>query len=114
MYARAVRDLRLRALVLACLLSALAWFGLDTEKGPRLLPDLSLLIQKRQYQALYGPDGTMQRLLRDENGDGVAEVVIVCGPGGKPERGEIDTDGDGVVDRWEYFRSDGSLEKIVR
>jgi hypothetical protein len=71
------------------------------EQPARDLPDGFLLIQKKEYQALYGPDGKLQRLLRDENGDGVAEAVVVFGADGQPEHGEIDSDGDGVVDRRE-------------
>jgi hypothetical protein len=71
------------------------------EQPARDLPDGFLLIQKKEYQALYGPDGKLQRLLRDESGDGVAEAVVVFGADGQPEHGEIDSDGDGVVDRRE-------------
>jgi hypothetical protein len=70
------------------------------------------LVQKDQFQALYGPDGRIVRLLHDRNHDGRAEAVIVYGPSGKAERGELDTDEDGGVDRWEHFRSDGSLERV--
>ena len=31
---------------------------------------------------------------------------------GKAERGELDTDEDGAIDRWEYFRTDGTLERM--
>jgi hypothetical protein len=69
------------------------------------------LFQKGPYQALYGKDGHIIRLLHDENGDGRPESVTVFRPNGRPERVEIDTDGDGVVDRWEYLGQSG-LEKI--
>ena len=70
------------------------------------------LIEKGPYQALYGSDGRLQRLVYDGNGDGRADVVTFFGPGGKPVRAEIDTDGDGVVDRWETFSAEGVLEKV--
>jgi hypothetical protein len=71
------------------------------------------LVEKGPYQALYGPDGRLQRLVYDGNGDGRAEVVTLFAPTGKPLRAEIDTDGDGVVDRWEYFSSlTGELDKV--
>ena len=31
---------------------------------------------------------------------------------GKPELGELDTDEDGAIDRWEHFRTDGTLERV--
>lgn len=76
------------------------------------LPGGYRLIQKQQFQALYGPDGSIVRLLQDRNHDGRAEAVIVYRPNGTPERGELDTDEDGVVDRWEHFRADGTLERV--
>ena len=90
-----------------CTLAACTPHG---HSDPRILPGGFVLLQKGEYQILYGPDGKRQRLLRDANGDGVAEVVVLCGPDGKPERAEIDSDGDGVVDRWETSPSDRGLE----
>jgi hypothetical protein len=79
---------------------------------PRGLPGGHRLIQKREFQALYAPDGRIMRLLRDGNRDGRADAVVVYRPTGKPERGEIDTDEDGAVDRWEHFRTDGTLDRV--
>jgi hypothetical protein len=82
------------------------------EAGPaRRLPGGYRLLQKAQFQALYGPNGRIERLLQDRDGDGRAEAVILYRPSGKAERGELDTDGDGRVDRWEHFRTDGTLER---
>jgi len=83
------------------------------ELHARDLPDGFLLIQKKEYQALYGPDGKLQRLLRDADGDGLADVVVVFDADGLPEHGEIDSDGDGVVDRTESV-SGLDLETIGR
>jgi hypothetical protein len=69
------------------------------------------LFQKGPYQALYGANGRIVRLLHDEDGDGKADSVTIFGANGKPERVEIDTDKDGVVDRWEYLGPKG-LEKV--
>jgi hypothetical protein len=103
----------LRALGIAVLAAFLGSCGPGTEDGePPGLPEGSVLIERDEYQVLYGPEGQVQRLLRDADGDGVAEVVVVFGSDGKPERGEIDTDGDGVVDRWEYLDSAGGLEAV--
>jgi len=75
-------------------------------------PPAFRLIEKGPYQALYGADGRLQRLVYDGNGDGRAEVVTLFSPNGKPRQSEIDTDGDGVVDRWEYFDLAGRLQKV--
>ena len=58
-------------------------------------------MQKKEYQVLYGPNGKVERLLRDADGDGLADVVVVFDADGRPEHGEIDSDRDGVVDRTE-------------
>lgn len=79
---------------------------------PSRLPGGFRLVQKDQFQALYGPDGRIVRLLQDRNRDGRAEAVIHYGRTGKPERGELDTDEDGAVDRWEHFGSDGTLDRV--
>src|SRR5438046_2162893 len=56
-----------------------------------------LLVEKGPYQSLYGPDGKIERLVYDQNGDGVADAVILYGPDGKIRLAEIDTDFDKVV-----------------
>jgi hypothetical protein len=90
----------------------LALSGCGEAESARRLPGGYRLVQKDQFQALYGPDGRIQRLLQDRNHDGRAEAVVVYRPDGTPERGEIDTDEDGRVDRWEYFRADGKLDRV--
>ena len=77
--------------------------------GAHRLPDGFRLLQKRQYQALYGPTGRLVRVLYDENADGVAEAVVLYRADGKPERSELDTDGDHSIDRWETLRPDGTV-----
>jgi len=94
----------------ACGMLAIA--GCSLAEKPRRLPGGFRLVQKDQFQALYGPDGRIVRLLQDRNHDGRAEAVILYRPSGKPERGEIDTDEDGMIDRWEHFRPDGTLERV--
>jgi hypothetical protein len=71
------------------------------------------LVEKGQFQALYGPDGHIQRLVFDADGDAMGEVVILFGDGGIPSRAEIDTDGDGVVDRRETFDQTGALRAVT-
>lgn len=86
--------------------------GCGGSGSSKRLPAGYRLIQKEQFQALYGPDGRIVRLLYDRNHDGRAEGIIVYRPNGKPERGELDTDEDGRVDRWEHFRADGTLASV--
>jgi hypothetical protein len=69
------------------------------------------LFEKGPYQGVYGPDGKMLRLLYDANGDKRADVVTLFHSNGVPRQAEIDTDFDGVVDRWQYFSTKGALEK---
>jgi hypothetical protein len=96
----------------ATLATGLALTGCAVEAPARRLHGGYRLMQKQQYQALYGPDGRILRLLVDRDRDGRAEAVVVYRRNGRPERGEIDTDGDGAVDRWEQLRADGSLERV--
>jgi hypothetical protein len=74
-------------------------------------PPPYLLVEKGPYQSLYGPDGKIERLVYDRNGDGIADAVILYGPDGKVRLAQIDTDLDKVIDRWEYFE-DGVLVRI--
>ncbi len=70
------------------------------------------LVEKGRYQALYGAGGRLLRVLEDRNGDRVADAVVLCGLDGKPREGEIDTDLDGQIDRWEVLGPGGELERV--
>ena len=65
-----------------------------------------LLVEKGPYQSFYGPDGKIDRLVHDRNGDRTADAVILYGPDGKVRQAELDTNLDKVIDRWEYFDGD--------
>jgi len=97
---------------LGAALGLIAPVGCGGPESPTRLPGGYRLVQKDQFQALYGPDGRIVRLLYDRNHDGRADGNIVYRPNGKPERGELDTDEDGAIDRWEYFRTDGTLDRV--
>jgi hypothetical protein len=86
--------------------------GCGGPESAKRLPAGYRLVQKDQFQALYGPDGRIVRLLYDRNHEGRAEGLVIYRPNGKPERGELDTDEDGAIDRWEYFRTDGTLDHV--
>lgn len=97
---------------LAVALGLIASVGCGDGAPSRRLPAGYRLVQKDLFQALYGPDGRIVRLLYDRNRDGRAESVVVYWPNGKPQRGELDTDEDGAVDRWEHFLTDGTLDRV--
>jgi hypothetical protein len=95
----------------AIVLIALGGCG-EGRLSTRRLPDGSRLVQKGRYQALYGPGGRLERVLRDENEDGVAEAVVLYGRDGRAESVELDTDGDHVVDRRETLPPDGRVDSV--
>jgi hypothetical protein len=97
---------------LGAALGLIATAGCGGADSPRPLAGGFKLVQKDQFQALYGPDGRIVRLLHDRDRDGRADGVIVYRRNGKPERGELDTDEDGAIDRWEHFRFDGTLDRV--
>ena len=107
-----MRRLTRRIGYLGATLGLIAPAGCGGLESPKRLPAGYRLVQKDDFQALYGPDGRIVRLLYDRNRDGRAEGSIVYRPNGKPERGELDTDEDGAIDRWEHFRTDGTLDRV--
>ena len=74
-------------------------------------PPPYLLVEKGPYQSLYGPDGRIERLAYDRNGDRTADAVILYSPDGKIRLAEIDTDLDKAIDRWEFF-DNGVLVRV--
>jgi hypothetical protein len=97
---------------LGATLGLVATLGCGAGASADRLPGGFRLIQKDTFQALYGPDGRIVRLLYDRNRDVRAESVVVYRPNGTPELGELDTDEDGAIDRWEHFRADGTLDRV--
>jgi hypothetical protein len=89
--------LTLAAATLAC--------GLTPEPAAQ-----AYLFEKGPYQALYGDDGQIRRLLHDSNHDRVADYVVLY-EGMVPRRVEIDEDLDGAIDRWEDY---DRLKRLVR
>jgi hypothetical protein len=61
------------------------------------------LIEKGPYQSVYDKNGQIERLMYDRNDDRIADAVILYDLDGKVKQAEIDTDLNGVIDRWEYF-----------
>lgn len=97
----------LRTLLVAGLDGLLA--GCVAREPPRWV-----LVEKGPYQVLARPDGETDRLLLDRDGDRRADVVVLYGPRGTMAASEIDTDLDGVVDRWESFDDGGRLRRVGR
>ena len=95
----------------AALLAA-AGAGCAAPPAPSAAPAGFHLVERERYQALYDARGRIVRLLQDEDGDGRAEAQILYWPNGLPRQGELDTDRDGRVDRWEVFGTDGTLQRI--
>lgn len=71
------------------------------------------LYERGAFQALYAPNGNLARVLNDKDGDHRADTIVLFHPNGKPSAGEIDTDRDGVIDRWEYFSVEGIIKTIA-
>jgi hypothetical protein len=79
---------------------------------PAPRPARFTLVEKGDYQALYGPEGRLERLVHDTDGDRRADLVTFYAPSGRPLRAEADLDHDGRVDRWEHYEEDGRLRKV--
>lgn len=65
-----------------------------------------------RIQATYDPEtGRLSELTYDANGDGRPDSWTHM-DGTRLLRAEVDTDADGVIDRWEYYTPDRKLEKV--
>jgi len=60
---------------------------------------------------VYDSAGAIRRLDYDTNRDGLIEMRTYL-VDGRAARLEADGNGDGVIDRWEYYGADGSLTRI--
>ncbi len=86
-----------------CLLALLC--ACDAAERPKHPP--FLLLERDGYQALYGADGHLDRILRDRNGDRRADTIVYYDARGRAIRSEVDTDLDGAVDHWERMLDAG-------
>jgi hypothetical protein len=102
-----------RASRAAALLTALSLAGCAAQTDPAASTRGFHLVERSGYQVLYDAKGRIQRLLQDANHDGVADAQVLYWPNGKPRAGEIDTDGNGRVDRWETFDTEGKLTRVA-
>jgi len=62
-------------------------------------------------QAEYDNNGRLKQLFYDRNKNGRVDTVAFM-EGARFVRIEIDSDEDGLVDRWEYYGADQKLEKV--
>lgn len=70
------------------------------------------LIERGPYQYLVDREGRLLRIAHDRNHDHRADTVVLF-QGGRPERGELDVDLDGRLDRWERYGPGGTLEWVA-
>ena len=61
--------------------------------------------------AIYDAAGTIRRIDYDTNRDGLTDLRAYL-ENGRTVRIEADGNGDGVIDRWEYYRPDGQLDRL--
>jgi hypothetical protein len=62
-------------------------------------------------QAKYDDNGRLKQLFYDRHKNGRVDTVAFM-DGARFVRIEIDSDEDGLVDRWEYYGADQKLEKV--
>ena len=62
-------------------------------------------------QRTYDPEGRLEMLALDSNGDGKTDTWSHM-DGARIVRIEIDRDEDGTIDRWEYYDAFRNLEKV--
>jgi hypothetical protein len=74
-------------------------------------PVKAYLFEKGAFQAIYGPNGHVLRLMQDSDGDQRADTVVVYERDGS-RRAEIDSDHDGAVDRWEVYDAQNRLSRV--
>src|SRR4051812_27302959 len=60
---------------------------------------------------VYDAASTIRRLDYDTNDDGRIDARAYLAEG-RTVRIEADGNGDGIIDRWEYYRGDGQLDRL--
>jgi hypothetical protein len=90
-----------------------AWYVSDRAKlYAALIVAVSLSACARdRVSPVYDPAGTIRRLDYDTDRDGRVDMRAYL-ENGRTVRIEADGNGDGVVDRWEYYRPDGQLDRL--
>jgi hypothetical protein len=67
--------------------------------------------ERDRVTPVYDPAGTIRRLDYDTDRDGHVDMRAYL-ENGRTVRIEADGNGDGVIDRWEYYRADGQLDRL--
>ena len=90
-----------------------AWSVSDGAKLCALLMGAALLsgCAGDRVSPVYDSAGTIRRLDSDTDHDGRIDMHAYLF-NGRTVRIELDGNGDGIVDRWEYYRPDGQLDRI--
>src|SRR5258706_13986311 len=65
--------------------------------------------ERDRVSPVYDAAGTIRRLDYDTNRDGQIDMRAYL-ENGRTVRIEADGDGDGVVERWEYYAPDGQID----
>lgn len=72
------------------------------------------VVDRGAYRAYYDTLGQIETLHYDGNGDGRADYIVHYDPARRIGLVEVDEDFDGWVDRWEYYDTNGVLERVGR
>jgi hypothetical protein len=88
----------------------------DVSERAKLYAALMLAVslsacERDRVSPVYDAAGTIRRLDYDTNRDGQVDMRAYL-ENGRMVRIEADGNGDGVVDRWEYYTTDGQLERL--
>jgi hypothetical protein len=70
------------------------------------------VVAKGAYKAFYDSGGRVDRLEYDSNGDGKTDQIAYYDGADSPRRLESDTNFDGRVDRWEAYDENGRLVSV--
>jgi hypothetical protein len=104
---------RIFALLSVALVAVVGGFSLMCPGSPGSPTGPVRLYEKGRYQYVVGRERQSLLLLHDSNGDRRADAVVAF-EANRPSRGELDTNGDGAVDRWEHYSTEnGRLERIA-
>ena len=67
--------------------------------------------ERERVTPVYDSAGTIKRLDYDTDRDGHVDMRAYL-ENGRTVRIEADGNGDGIIDRWEYYRADGQLDRL--
>lgn len=91
----------------------IAWYVSDRAKlyAALMLAASLAACERDRVSAVYDEAGAIRRLDYDTDRDGRTDMRAYL-ENGRTVRIEADGNGDGVVDRWEYYATDGQLARL--